>query len=89
MPSDKKQCNITAVTTDCPNQPKASEAMVIPNCVAARYPSRLCSIPRVVLAKRLPVLALISICEPRTLTMANSAATKKPFNITRKMVRKR
>ena len=31
-------------------------------------------------------LAFISICEPRTLTMANSAATKKPLSKTRNTV---
>ena len=39
-------------------------------------------------ATLLPVLAFISICEALTLTMANSAATKKPFKKTKKMVKK-
>jgi hypothetical protein len=38
------------------------------------------------MANRLPSLTFISSCEERTFTMANSAATKKPLNETRRKV---
>jgi len=36
-----------------------------------------------ILPTRLPDFAFISICDARTFTMANSAATKKPFKSTK------
>ena len=49
-------CNKCSIT-DSPTHPKPREASVIPNCVAARYPSKCCVIYLAMLETLLPDLA--------------------------------
>ena len=69
-----------------PIHPRTNEVMVIPNCVAERYAVEWRSISRAILACQFPLIANGSICVSRTLTMANSAATKNPFRKTKKRI---
>jgi hypothetical protein len=72
-------------TTSSPTQPNPKLASVMPNCVAAKNPSRL---ETTISAAFFENPDCKAIWEPRTFTMANSAATKKPFKKTRKSVKK-
>src|SRR5882724_10722121 len=70
-----------------PTQPRPRLARVTPNCTAGRNSSRRCWILRTVRApmRRWSINCWIRVS--RTLTMANSAATKKAFAATRRTTR--
>jgi len=67
-------------TSGSPRKPRASEAMVMPSWQAERNGSRLVMMRRVAAARSGFSLVAISTWLGRTLTMANSAATKNAFN---------
>ena len=67
-----------------PTQPSARLERVMPSCVAERYASRCTVTWRANLARESPSTSSASSWLPRTLTIANSDATKKPLSSTRK-----
>src|SRR5262249_11429897 len=70
-------------SVDSPTAPRARLAMVMPNWLAESIASRRSSARRTASAAPLFAAARVSIFERRTLTSANSTATKNPFANTR------
>ena len=68
--------------TGSANQPNPRLASVIPSCVALNAASKLPTTRRAIRARRFPFPANGCNCVSRTLTIANSAATKNPFSST-------
>ena len=78
---------INFATAGSPIHPSPSDAKVIPNCDTDKYESKLCTKLAANLALAVPSCTKASIRELLTLTIANSAATKKPFNNTKNITR--
>src|SRR5208283_2288097 len=76
---------IRLATYGSPIQPSARLARVIPSCVAERYASK-CEVRRRASATLLSASSIASSCVDRTLTSANSEATKNPFRKTRNRI---
>ncbi len=71
-----------AAIAGSPIQPRPRLASVMPNCVTERYRSRRPTMDSATIAFLSPLRARERSCVARTLTRANSAATKKPLRAT-------
>lgn len=85
-PINSKNLMIIGEIELSPTQPKPRDARVIPNWVAAKWASKWFTIVLAVLVSAGLMLDFVSICDMRIFTMANSAATKKAFSKTKKIV---
>ena len=78
---------INLATAGSPIQPRPNDAKVIPNCDTDKYESKLCTKFDANLAFEVPSCTNESMRELLTFTIANSAATKKPFNNTKNITK--
>ena len=88
MPERLSKGSMTRANVGSPIQPNPRLAKVTPSCTAESEVSRLLMTLRATRARGLPRRARSSICALRTLTMANSVATKKALTSTRQSVSK-
>jgi hypothetical protein len=85
-PSDAKDGSSKRAIAGSPIQPRASEASVMPSWFADKYEPRFWVILRARRARTSPPRTNCSSLVGRALTIANSAATKKPFASTSNVV---
>ena len=78
-PNNTNSGRMRAENAGSPNQPKASDASVMPSWQAVRYLFTFRAISMAALAPGLPSSTASSSCDLRTRTSANSAMTKNAF----------
>jgi hypothetical protein len=86
-PSGTSQGSRTLARVGSPTHPSASEARVMPSWLADRYAGRRLMMPESMCARRPPCLTSSCTRVGRSLTMANSEATKKALAATMSPVR--
>ena len=82
MPNHASTGSKRCATAGSPIHPRPMDANVMPSCVALRYASRWRMMLIATFACHCPLFASSAILVERTLTMANSAATKNPLSST-------